>query len=72
MSKPVILTVDDDPEVLGAIERDLRQKYRSEYRIIKANSPKEALDTIAQLKQRGTPISLFIVPTNSSPLISPS
>lgn len=61
MAKPIIMSVDDDPEVLGAIERDLRSKYRNDYRIIKANSPKEALDTVNQLKQRGTPIALFIV-----------
>jgi thioredoxin reductase (NADPH) len=34
MAKPVILTVDDDPNVLGAIERDLRQRYRTEYRVM--------------------------------------
>ena len=36
MSPPVILTVDDDPQVLNAVERDLRRRYRPEYRIIKA------------------------------------
>ena len=36
MVKPVILAVDDDPEVLGAVERDLRSHYRSDYRILKA------------------------------------
>jgi thioredoxin reductase (NADPH) len=61
MPKPVILTVDDDPEVLGAIERDLRQQYRNDYRIIKANGGKEALEAVQQLKKRGTPIALFIV-----------
>ena len=43
MAKPVILTVDDDPEVLRAIERDLRSHYRSDYRILKAGSGREAL-----------------------------
>ena len=61
MAKPVIMCVDDDPEVLGAIDRDLRRQYRSDYRIIKANSPKEAFDAVQQLKQRSTPIALFIV-----------
>jgi hypothetical protein len=27
MAKPVLLTVDDDPDVLKAIERDLRSQY---------------------------------------------
>lgn len=61
MARPVILTVDDDPEVLGAIDRDLRQHYRSDYRILKAGSAREALDISRELKQRGTPIALFLV-----------
>lgn len=61
MAKPAILTVDDDLEVLGAIERDLRSHYRSDYRILKAGSGREALEAARQLKQRGTPIALFLV-----------
>jgi thioredoxin reductase (NADPH) len=59
--RPAILAVDDDPEVLGAVERDLRQHYRSDYRILKAASGAEALEAARQLKQRGTPIALFLV-----------
>jgi thioredoxin reductase (NADPH) len=59
--KPVILAVDDEPEVLGAVERDLRQHYRSDYRILKAASGLEALEASRQLKERGTPIALFLV-----------
>ncbi len=59
--RPVILTVDDDREVLGAIERDLRTRYRSDYRILKAASGGEALEAARQLKQRGTPVALFLV-----------
>jgi thioredoxin reductase (NADPH) len=61
MAKPVILSVDDDPDVLAAIARDLRLHYQNEYRIIKAGSPEEALDVARQLKKRGTPIALFLV-----------
>lgn len=61
MTKPVIFCVDDDPEVLGAIERDLRQRYGSDYRILKARSGREALEAVRQLKQRGAPIALFLV-----------
>jgi thioredoxin reductase (NADPH) len=61
VAKPVILTVDDDPEVLGAVERDLRQHYRSDYRILKAGSGREALDAARQLRQRETPVALFLV-----------
>jgi thioredoxin reductase (NADPH) len=61
VAKPTILVVDDDPEVLGAIERDLRQQYRSGYRILKAASGPEALEAARQLKQRGTLVALFLV-----------
>ena len=61
MVKPVLLTVDDDPEVLNAIERDLRQHFRGDYRVIKASSGAEALDTVNQLKQRGSQVALFLV-----------
>jgi thioredoxin reductase (NADPH) len=61
MAKPIILTLDDEPQVLNAIERDLRQHFRSEYRIIKSNSGVEALEVIQKLKQRNDPIALFLV-----------
>jgi thioredoxin reductase (NADPH) len=60
MTKPVIMAVDDDPEVLGAIERDLRERYRQQYRIVKASGGEEALDAARQLKARGVPIALFV------------
>jgi thioredoxin reductase (NADPH) len=61
VSRPVIFSVDDDAEVLGAIERDLRQHYRADYRILKAGSGREALEAARQLKERGTPIAMFVV-----------
>jgi len=61
MARPVILSVDDDREVLGAIERDLREHYRRDFRIVKAASPHEAVEAAQTLKQRGTPIALFLV-----------
>ena len=61
MSKPVILAVDDDPEVLNAVDRDLRAHFRADYRVIKVSSGPLAVDTTLQLKQRGAPIALFLV-----------
>lgn len=61
MGKPIILSVDDDPQVLSAIDRDLRRHFRSDYRLIKANSSLEALDVVRQLKQREDSIALFLV-----------
>jgi thioredoxin reductase (NADPH) len=61
MPKPVILTLDDEPQVLNAIERDLRQHYQRDYRILKAASGSEALAAVQQLKQRGDALALFLV-----------
>jgi thioredoxin reductase (NADPH) len=60
MAKPIILTVDDEPQVLNAVERDLRKHYRGDYRIVKAGSGAEALEAVRQLKQRNAPIALFL------------
>jgi thioredoxin reductase (NADPH) len=61
MAKPVILAVDDDPQVLRAVERDLRRRYAREYRILRADSGASALDTLGRLKLRGDPVALFLV-----------
>ena len=61
MAKPVILCVDDDAAVLGAIERDLRQRYRTDYRVLKAGSPAEGLDTAKELAARSAQVALFLV-----------
>ena len=60
MSKAVIMTVDDEPEVLGAIERDLRDRFRADYRIMKARSGDQALDVARALKDRESPVALFL------------
>jgi thioredoxin reductase (NADPH) len=61
MAKPIILTVDDDIQVVNAIERDLRQHYRQDYRIMKATSGAVALETVQRLKQRDDQMALFLV-----------
>lgn len=61
MAKPVLLAVDDDREVLGAIERDLRGKYADRYRVITASSGAEALEALRQLKRRGASVALLLV-----------
>ena len=58
--KPVILTVDDDPQVLQAIARDLRQQYGNRFRIMRADSGKTALDTLEKLKLRNETVALFL------------
>lgn len=61
MAKPIILTVDDEPQVLNAIERDLQSHFRGEYRILKARSGGEALESLVQLKRRNAPVALLLV-----------
>lgn len=61
MAKPVLLTVDDDREVLRAIERDLRRKYGSDYRVLRASSGQEALEILRELKIRNNSIALFLI-----------
>src|SRR5262249_9890374 len=61
MPKPVILAVDDDPEVLNAVDRDLRAHFRADYRVIKVASGRLAMETTVQLKERGSAIALFLV-----------
>ena len=61
MAKPIILFVDDEPPVLNALERDLRQHYGADYRIVKAGSGLHAMRAVKQFKKRNDPIALFIV-----------
>lgn len=60
-SKPILFTIDDDPEVLRAVERDLRREYGSTYRVLRADSGTSALETLKQLKLRNDRVALFVV-----------
>ena len=60
-SKPILLTVDDDPEVLRAIERDLRRHYGKDYRVLRADAGVTALAVLRQVDARGEPVALFLV-----------
>ena len=60
MSRPVILAVDDDISVLEAVVQDLRRKYGSAYRILRAGSGQAALDICEQLEKRGDSVALIL------------
>ncbi len=60
MAKPVLLTVDDDPDVLQAVERDLRSRYSNRFRILRAASANEALGTLERLKSRNDAVALLL------------
>ena len=60
MPKPVLLTVDDDSDVLRAIERDLRSKYGGDYRVISTDEPQGALEILKELKVRNESVALLL------------
>ena len=60
MAKPVILAVDDDPNVLEAVVQDLRRKYGAEYRVLRAGSGQAGLDISRQLQERGDAVALYL------------
>jgi thioredoxin reductase (NADPH) len=60
MLKPTLLTVDDDPNVLKAIERDLRSRYGDRYRVLRANSGDAGLVLLRELKVRNDAVALLL------------
>jgi thioredoxin reductase (NADPH) len=60
MAKPTILSVDDDPEVSRAVERDLKREYGEDYRVLRAESGAAALDILRRLAARGDPLALLV------------
>ena len=60
MAKPILLSVDDDADVLRSIERDLRSQYGAEYRVMGSDSPEGALDLLKQLKVRNDSVALLL------------
>lgn len=57
---PAILTIDDEPEVLRAIQRDLRARYANDYRIISVEGGQEAIDTLNEISVRGGSVALIL------------
>jgi thioredoxin reductase (NADPH) len=60
MAKPTLLTVDDDPNVLKAIERDLRARYGEKYRVLRANSGDAGLELLRELRVRNDAVALLL------------
>jgi thioredoxin reductase (NADPH) len=61
MKKPYIIAIDDDLSVLRAVERDLKTKFSSHYRVLAADSPQKAMGVVRQLTSRGDQVALFLV-----------
>lgn len=60
MKKPIIFAIDDDPQVIRAIARDLRSRYRQDYRIMSTELPQDALDALQDLKKKGEEVAIFL------------
>jgi len=60
MPRPALITVDDEPEVARAVERDLRRRYGGEYQVLRAGSGADALELLRALKRRDQPIALLL------------
>lgn len=60
MARAVVLCIDDDPDVLKSVERDLRRRYAEKYRVLSANSGAAALTLLEKLKQRNDAVALFV------------
>ncbi|MEM1181641.1 MAG: FAD-dependent oxidoreductase [Acidobacteriota bacterium] len=60
MSKPVLLTVDDDPQVLRAVARDVRKRYGKDYSVLRADSGEAALEALEELRTRDQPVALIL------------
>ncbi len=59
--KPVLFSIDDDAEVLHAVERDLRRRYGADFRVLRATSGESALAALGELKARGGALALLLV-----------
>ena len=60
MKRPIIFAIDDDPQVIRAIARDLRSEYKKDYRILSTDSSEEALNSLQELKKQGEEVAVFL------------
>src|SRR6202000_2904953 len=61
MNKPIIFSIDDDPQVLRAISRDLKTQYNTDYKVVSTTSAAEALEALTDMKNSGDTIAMFLV-----------
>jgi thioredoxin reductase (NADPH) len=58
--RPVIVVVDDDPDVLARLLDALARRYGSDYRVVSQLSPGSALRELARLRDEGEDVALVI------------
>ena len=61
MKKPIILAVDDDPEVLHAVSRDIRREFGERFRVVRVDSGQRALEVLRQVKLANEAVALLLV-----------
>ncbi|WP_031527145.1 FAD-dependent oxidoreductase [Dyadobacter crusticola] len=60
MGLPIIFSIDDDPQVLRAISRDLKSHYRDKYKVLSTTSVAEAMESLLELQNKGEEVAIFI------------
>ena len=60
MSEPVLVAVEDDAEVRGDIERELRDRYATHYGVVCVRTPEEALSRLQELADAGEDVALIL------------
>ncbi len=60
MNLPIIFSIDDDEQVLRALNRDLKSQYRTDFKVLSTSSANEGLDSLQQLKNKGETVALFV------------
>jgi thioredoxin reductase (NADPH) len=60
MSGPLLVAVDDDPDLLRDVERELNNRYVPDYRVCCLSSADEALATLEELAAAGEQVALVL------------
>jgi thioredoxin reductase (NADPH) len=60
MGQPVLLAIDDDVNLLGDIERELRDRYARHYQVVCVQSPAEARAHLADFATSGVEVALVL------------
>lgn len=60
MKLPFIILTDDDSQVLRAVQRDVRKKFRDEYKVLATESAIEAVEAVKELKLKNETVALFL------------
>ncbi|MGY1690338.1 FAD-dependent oxidoreductase [Geodermatophilus sp. SYSU D01105] len=59
-SAPLLVAVDDDPGLLADVERELRNRYASDYRVCCLSSPEEARRALGEFAAAGAEVALVL------------